>query len=79
MSQNATFAKVSSPLARYTTSNTTAIASRPSGRTISIGWIGWPRSFTRLSIADAPLRHAWHCVFAAFSTVRRVAFQSGRS
>src|SRR5436190_2217797 len=39
-------------------SNTTAIASSPSGITISIGCTGWPSSLTRLSIADAPWRHA---------------------
>src|SRR5678816_3573846 len=32
-------------------SKTTAVASRPSGKTISIGWMGCPRSFTRLSTA----------------------------
>src|SRR4051794_39845892 len=31
-------------------SKTTAVASRPSGKTISIGWIGWPASFTRVSM-----------------------------
>jgi hypothetical protein len=33
-----------------TMSKTTAIASRPSGKTISIWWIGWPSSFAFASM-----------------------------
>src|SRR5205085_2295417 len=42
-------ANESSPLIRYTMSNTTPADSRPRGRTMSIGWMGWPASFRRLS------------------------------
>src|SRR5436190_3721006 len=42
-----------------------AIASRPSGTTMSIGWMGCPSSLTRLSITDAPCGYSMsphrHC------------------
>src|SRR5215204_2061677 len=36
---------------RCSTSNTTAVASRPSGTVMSMGWIGWPSALALLSMS----------------------------
>src|SRR5512145_1590221 len=56
MFQYATVAKATRPVARYTTSATTAMMNRPRGSTINIGWMGCPSS---LALASMQFLPAW--------------------
>src|SRR4051794_39807809 len=46
------------PVPRAMQSKMTAVARRPSGKTISIGWTGCPSSFALLSMVVVPSRDA---------------------